>query len=228
MCGRITLTYDISAVNRYLNGLFDISLDSSYQLPRYNIAPSQDVIAVIRDVNSYRAGAIKWGLIPPDAPAKYQGFKSINLRQETLMKAKKYHDSLQIRRCLIIADGFYEWQKGASSSQPYWITHRDHSMMMLAGIWGKHMNEEGIKTYTAAILTTEADASMQTIHPRMPVIISPETARRWLDSSIDGQSILKAITMPDIMHQLTLTPISTRVNHAGRDDPSLIEPITLV
>lgn len=101
-------------------------------------------------------------------------------------------------------------------------------MMMLAGIWGKHMNEEGIETYTAAILTTEADASMQTIHPRMPVIISPETARRWLDSSIDGQSILKAITMPDIMHQLTLTPISTRVNHAGRDDPSLIEPITLV
>lgn len=228
MCGRITLTYDITAVNRYLSGLFDISLDSTHQLPRYNIAPSQNVIAVIRDVNSYRAGTIKWGLLPPDAPAKYQGFKSINLRQETLLKAKKYQDSLQARRCLIIADGFYEWQKSASLSQPYWITLKDHSMMMLAGLWGKHMNEEGVKTYTAAIITTEADATMQTIHHRMPVIVSQDTAKMWLDSSIDGQAILKTITTPDVSPQLTFTPISTRVNHPDRDDSSLIEPITLV
>ena len=197
--------------------------------PRFNVAPTQDVVAVrTREGTGDRELAmLRWGLIPawtkPDAP---QRSPLINARSETVAEKPSFRQAFRRRRCLIVADGFFEWGKGKSGKQPYWITLADRAPFAFAGLWERwEKSPDGKTVDSCAIVTTEANELVARIHDRMPVILAPEDYESWLD--IDGTPADRAQSLlrPYPAAAMTAVPVSARVNSVKNDDEGCVEPV---
>jgi putative SOS response-associated peptidase YedK len=214
MCGRTTLATGPDD----LRELF--GLDEVPDMPlRYNVAPTQP-IAVIRQPR--RMELLRWGLILPNARVRGPG---INARIETVARAPAYRDSFRDRRCLIIVDGFYEWQRREKLRQPFAIRRPDHRPFALAGIWAPYVTSDGEVVDCCAIITAPSAGVVAPLHDRMPVILSPAAYARWLAPDARGPELL-ALLSPDAS-ALETYPVSTAVNSPSNDGPECLEPAAL-
>ena len=220
MCGRFTLKTS-RAKNAELIG-------SSKSLPlfepRYNIAPSQPVLAVrIEPERGEREGTmLKWGLIPSWAKEPSIGNNLINARADTIAEKPAFRSAFKKRRCIVLADGFYEWgQTGPGGKTPYYFQMKDGSPFALAGLWDRwEKGEEPVESCT--LITTEANGVVGPVHDRMPVILDSESFARWLDPE-RGVTALKAMLAPLPDDWLTAHPVSKLVNNPRNEGPKCIE-----
>jgi putative SOS response-associated peptidase YedK len=211
MCGRATLSTSPEDL-RDAFGLRELS-----ELPaRFNIAPTQP-IAVIRE--PHRLELLRWGLILPGGHRP--GARGINVRAESVARAPAYRESFRKRRCLVIVDGFFEWQRRDTAKQPFIVRRADRKPFALAGIWERSTTTDGEIIDTCAVLTGEAKGAVSEIHDRMPLIVPASDYARWLDA---GEKDLADLLVPTA-EALVSYAVSTLVNSPANDDPRCIEPV---
>jgi putative SOS response-associated peptidase YedK len=223
MCGRYTLCAEPALVA----GHFGVASVPAELKPRYNIAPSQPVPVVRRDhAGPRRLELLRWGLIPSWARGAAIGNRLINARAETLADKPAFRAAFRRRRCLIAADGFYEWKTLAAGKQPYWVGRRDRSLFAFAGLWERWMpSESGASPIeSCVIVTTEANAVARPVHNRMPVIVPPAHYDTWLDGQTDAAA-LQALLVPHPAEEMTAYPVAAAVNNPARDGPHLMQPL---
>lgn len=221
MCGRYTLTADLD----FLIERFDVAypLDMNWT-SSYNIAPSQPIPAVVRGERGNKLGMLKWGLVPQWADDPKIGYKMINARSETAPEKPSFRGPLRRQRCLIAADGFYEWQRlSKTSKQPYHIALENDETFAFAGLWSM-WEKDGTTLATCTILTTEANELMAPLHHRMPVILAKDDEEDWLNPETD-LSTLKHLMKPFDSDKMKTQPVSERVNSPKNNDETLIHPL---
>ncbi|KYD15716.1 SOS response-associated peptidase [Geobacillus sp. 44B] len=219
MCGRFSLTVDIVQ----LQALFRFVYIGTFP-PRFNIAPSQEVLTVVQE-NGIRIGKMmKWGLVPSWANDPKIGWKMINARAETVDEKASFRHALKRRRCLILADGFYEWKKEGAKKIPYRFTLRNGEPFAFAGLW-ERWDKQGEPLYTCTIITTTANELVSTIHERMPVILPPERQEAWLDPRLDDSDYVKSLLQPYPAEEMKMYEVSTIVNSPKNDVMECIEPV---
>ena len=222
MCGRYTLTTPAEAVNKF----FGLAPGPNLA-PRYNIAPSQDVLAVRNTDSGGRAFAsLRWGLIPSWSKDPATGHRTINARAETVAEKPSFRAAYRKRRCLIAADGFYEWQKqkaGTRAKQPYWIAMADQGPFAFAGLWEHWQAPDGENIESCTIVTCPANDLVKPIHDRMPVILAPGDIELWIDTGANPADLLKPFSAAAMMAR----PVSTHVNSPANDDPNCIAEMLL-
>ncbi|MBO0769049.1 MAG: SOS response-associated peptidase [Solirubrobacterales bacterium] len=214
MCGR----YSLAAPDPdQLRKRFGISVGES--APRYNIAPTQKILAVTAE---REAQELKWGLVPPFMKDASSGAKMINARAETVAEKPAYKSSIRRHRCLIPADGFYEWARRAEGpKQPFHITVADAELFAFAGIWATWHRGQPDELRSVTIITTAANAAMAPVHDRMPVILTPQQEERWLDPATPVEALGELMKgLP--ADRLTLRPVSAAVNNARYDGPDCL------
>jgi putative SOS response-associated peptidase YedK len=219
MCGRYTLATTPEA----LADAFVLAEVSAFPR-RYNIAPTQPVATIVQDGKTRRRKfrLMRWGLIPSWAKDPAIGNNLINARAETVQEKPSFRSAFKYRRCLIPADGFYEWQKlKGSAKQPYYFHLNDGKIFAFAGLWESWNDIE-----TCTILTTTANDLLQPIHERMPVMIAPQFYDTWLSSNIQNASPLLPLLNPFPSDPMAAYPVGTWVNAASHDDPRCIEMLT--
>ena len=216
MCGRFTLK---TPERIKFDQIADF--DPETLIPRYNIAPSQDILTVVQRGSSREAGLMQWGLIPSWSK-EAKGI--INARVETVDDKPSFNDSFENRRCLILADGFYEWERFGKISQPYYFQMQDARVFAFAGIWDRWRHNGGAIT-TCAILTTSANELLAKMHHRMPVILNPESYDLWLDENCRATDF-KELLVPFPANQMQSHPVGYEVNDAKVDHEGLLRPVT--
>jgi putative SOS response-associated peptidase YedK len=226
MCGRYTRT---SPIQSYAT-LFDFPTPAEAPAPRYNIAPTQPVLAVRqREGDAHREMAwLKWGLIPHWAGDPKIAYRTINARSETAAKSPAFRDAFKRRRCLLPADGFFEWRKDGKKKLPYYFQTKDHQPFALAGLWETWKDGDGKPLETCTILTTDANALVSEFHDRMPVILPPEDWERWLDPAQHDPAEVQPMLAPYKAELMTATAVNPIVNSGKVDSPTCIEPIESV
>ena len=223
MCGRFTITVQPDVVQQEL-GL--ASMPENYQ-PRYNVAPTQPV-AVVTSADERKAEWMRWGLVPFWAKDPSIGSRLINARAETVMEKPAFKNAFNKRRCLLIADGFYEWQKGGGAkgrSQPYYFKREDGKPFAFAGLWEFWKSPDGQELRTCALITTEANACVAPVHDRMPVMLSEDDLWAWLAQ--DQPDDLLALLKPYPANRMTRIAVSPAVNKPEIDRAELIAPVIL-
>lgn len=192
--------------------------------PRYNIAPMQQVpIVRLSGAGERELVQMRWGLVPRWAKDPSIGAKLINARGETVAAKPSFRTALRRHRCLLPADGFYEWQaRGDGPKQPVRIGMKDGSVFGLAGLYERWLSPDGDPLDTCTILTTQANGLLRSVHERMPVIVPPDSYARWLDPATEDAASLIA---PFTAQPMTCWPVSARVNSVKNDDPECIEPL---
>jgi putative SOS response-associated peptidase YedK len=222
MCGRFALTNTDAET---LTATFE--LGSAPDLaPRYNIAPTQNVATVVRDTTGTNMlRLMRWGLIPSWAKDKAIGSRMINARGETVHEKPSFRAALRHRRCLVIADGFYEWQtQDGGAKQPMFITLANRDLFGMAGLYEHWTDQETGEAITSCtIITTNANPFMKQYHDRMPVILPREQYAFWLDPGVTDAEMARALLMPYPADLMDAYPVSRVVNSPANDDPSLIE-----
>ena len=191
--------------------------------PRYNIAPSQDVLTVTYQDNEQVANVMRWGMIPWWSKEP-KGF--INARAETLELKPSFSESFERRRCLVPADGFYEWRRDKKSRQPFYFQLEDEAPFAFAGLWDR-WEKDGLAINSCAIVTTAPNELLATIHDRMPVILSPAAQDEWLQSKGDSSN-LQELLVPFPAAAMKSHPVSTQVNYADVEGADLVKPVELV
>lgn len=223
MCGRYTLTAPNPAQVRER-----FTLGEEVPLaPRFNIAPGQDVVAVTTDrEGAPRGGVLRWGLVPHWAESPKVAWKMINARAETVAERPAFRAAFATHRCLIPADGFYEWQVRAHGpKQPWWVTRADHAPYAFAGLWASWRPSDDVEPLrTCTIITTRASTSLREVHDRMPVILPPEAETTWLDPASPADLLLDLLVP---FEGTTRIPVSRAVNDVHHDGPDLIVPVPL-
>jgi putative SOS response-associated peptidase YedK len=224
MCGRYTLHTEKEALAERFG--FDPA-DLALLAPRYNIAPTQDVVSVrVRD-GKRQAELVRWGLVPWFAKGVDAQPLMINARVETLADKPAFRDALRRRRCLIPADGFYEWRASGKTKLPHWIGLRSGQPFAFAGLWSywkPKPPQAGEPVVSCAIVTTDANAAVRDLHDRMPVILPRDAEGYWLDPALDDVDALLALLTPVDAAELDVHPVSPRLNSVANDDASLLEP----
>jgi putative SOS response-associated peptidase YedK len=218
MCGRFTLTAPAEALHE-LFPLFDFSSFA----PRYNVAPSQSVAVVRHNPDSHQPEltAMRWGLIPSWADDAKIGYRLINARSDSAATKPAFRSAFKKRRCLVLADGFFEWQKAGKHKQPYWIRRKDGKPFAFAGLW-EHWTKGEKPIDSCTVLTTDANAVVRPLHDRMPVILEQSDFERWLAAQ-PGQ-FDEELLRPAADDRLTAQPVNERVNNARVDDAACIAP----
>ena len=221
MCGRFTQHHDTAAVaDRF--GVQGILFDA---VPRYNIAPTQPVSAILEVAQTGERflDLLRWGLVPSWAKDSAIGNKMINARSETVAEKPAFRTSLKRRRCLIPTDGFYEWDKTGGTRQPYHFRRKDGELFGFAGLWDEWTAPDGSPLRTCTILTTAANAVVGPYHDRMPVILrSADAEERWLDSAVQSADALEPLFLPYPDDWMEAIPVSKRVNAPVNEDAGLI------
>lgn len=221
MCGRYTLTVDASV----LATLFDLEPLMEIE-PRYNIAPSQLVPIVRANAQGKREWAVvRWGLIPSWAKDAKIGNRLINARAETAAKKPSFRSAYKHRRCLLPADGFYEWVKIGSGKQPNHIRFADGRPFSFAGLWESWTPPEGETVESCTILTTRPNSLISELHDRMPVILRPDRFEDWISEGPLSPEGAEAILLPFPADEMEAVPVSTLVNSPKNDDPRCVEPV---
>jgi putative SOS response-associated peptidase YedK len=218
MCGR----YSLAATEEELLETFDVPILTFEHRPRYNIAPGQEAPVVAEDRAGRRIGLLEWGFLPAWKDEPTGGF--VNARAESVASKASFREAFRRRRCLVPADGFYEWRSEGGRKVPYWIHPPDDGLLAFAGLWTSWRRPDAEARHTFAILTTDANREVSDIHDRMPVVVSPEDRDAWLDRDTPPER-LDAVLHPAPDGVLALRRVSTRVNRPDDDDPGLIEPV---
>ncbi|MFD0587901.1 SOS response-associated peptidase [Paenibacillus sp. GCM10027627] len=219
MCGRYTITITLEELmTRYLIEETGVP----FHRPKYNVAPGQQVLAVIQGGGKNRLGELKWGLVPPWASDAKTGFSMINARSETAASKPAYKDAFLRKRCLLPADGFYEWQATPKGKRPMRIILKGAPVFSLAGLYETWISPDGSKLSTCTILTTEPNSLVAPIHDRMPVILRPEEETLWLDRQEQNIDRLMPLLKPYPSDAMEAYPVSGAVGNVRHDDPSLI------
>ncbi len=220
MCGRYTLTVPVEILAEE----FGVTGPLPEVPPSYNIAPTQEVAAVLADDGERRLEMLRWGLIPSWADDPGIGSRMINARSETVPEKPSFRRAFRERRCLILADGFYEWKRTNDGKQPYYIRMEDERPFAFAGLWESWRGgREEIRSCT--ILTTEANDRVSNIHHRMPVILAPEDHGLWLDPDVREADPLLPLLAPYPDDVMEAYPVSRFVNRPTNDDPRCVEPL---
>jgi putative SOS response-associated peptidase YedK len=205
MCGRMTL-HDEAKLLELLETHFDIENASFHDLPRYNMAPKQKLWTIIYDGHKYRVGQISWGMM---VQSKDKSFFNMNAKKESLETFYFFKNLYQNKRCLIILDGYYEWQDQGDYKQPFYLHDKHKQTMLVASLYNK--DSEG---FHATLMTQEPLDTIKHIHHRMPVILTPEDAIQYLKQGVLPKSSIQ---------ELSYYEVTTKVNQVKTDDPSLIE-----
>lgn len=218
MCGRYTLSQPAEAIASVFQ------LDEVKSEPRYNIAPSQLVPTLYQTESHARQfQMLRWGLIPAWAKDPAIGNKLINARSETVAEKPSFRSAFRHRRCLIIADGFYEWRRQEGKKQPFYFRLQD-GLFAFAGLWEHWQDPDGEVIDSCTILTTQANEILQPIHDRMPVILNPKDYDLWLDPMQKPEQ-LQQLLQPYSSTAMTCYPVSTKVNKPTNDTPELINSL---
>ena len=224
MCGR----YRLTAKERYLRDHFGLDEDPTWT-PHWNIAPTQ-LVPIVRqkDTSSRRSfDLVRWGLIPSWAKDPSISTKTINAMSETAADKPAFRDAFRVRRCLIPADSFYEWQSiGPKLKQPFSIGMADDSVFAFAGLWESWVGAKGDVIETCTILTTPPNALVADVHRRMPAILKRDDYERWLDPSIKNPLAVSGCLAPFDAALMKKYPVSTRVNRPENDDHECAQEIT--
>ena len=202
---------------------FDVVAESP-TMPLFNIAPTQAVMALRAGERGPREiCSLKWGLVPSWADDAAIGSRMINARAESVATKPAYRQAFKSRRCLVAADGFYEWQKNGRRKQPYYIRLKDDRPFGFAGVW-ERWTKAGQPIETCSIITTDANELVAGIHNRMPVIVPPEAYELWLSPETQEVELLQSLLRPYPAGEMVAYPVSTRVNRATCNEPECIEP----
>ncbi len=220
MCGRYSLIADLGELARRFE--FDgdwVKFDSAY-----NVAPTQDVLTVVGG-ETRRAGFMRWGLIPHWARDPKIGARMINARAETVAEKPAFRDALRRRRCLVLADGFYEWQRIGADRRPMRIVLRTGEPFAFAGLWSVWRDPDGNRIPSCAIITTSANDLLRPVHNRMPVILPREMEDFWLDESVDDPDALRSILTPHPGDEMDAYEVSSLVNSVANDGAEVMEAV---
>jgi putative SOS response-associated peptidase YedK len=225
MCGRYRLSRRKQLVDEY----FDTDSGGEDWVPRYNIAPTQPV-AVIRQNPKQpvrELSMMRWGLIPSWAKDSSVAASMINARSETASTKPAFRDALKSRRCLIPADGFYEWMRMGKAKQPYCFEVNDGELFAFAGIWDRWKDAGGKWLETCSILTTTPNAVTSPVHDRMPVILDPDSYDVWLDPGMQNAATISELLKPYNAQMMRSYAVSSRVNHVANDDEECSHPVEI-
>ncbi|MFB6254017.1 MAG: SOS response-associated peptidase [Halobacteriaceae archaeon] len=212
MCGRISLYHEIQDIE----GRFDVTAGFSYT-PRYNIAPRADIVVIPNDRQDTLTKQ-HWGLLAPWAEDPDSGPRPINARGESLTDNALFKEPFKTRRCLVIADGFYEWKGDRGSKLPYRVHRKENELFAMAGLWNTWENGDGRET--VCIITTQANDLIGDIHDRMPVILTPEQEETWLQAP---PSAAKSLIRPYPADDLRTYQVSRKVNDPKNDRPEILQ-----
>jgi putative SOS response-associated peptidase YedK len=226
MCGRFVSATPPDQVAAY----FGAEAPEALLAPSYNVAPTTDVYAVLSDGTTRVVDAFHWGLVPRWAKDPKIGSKMINARAETVAEKNAYRSAFKKRRCIIPADGFYEWQKrpGQKAKQPFYIHRPDGEPYAFAGLWETWKGPDGTGDEvlrSCTIITTTPNAEMAKIHDRMPVILPPEAWDTWLDRDNEDLELLGRLLVPAPPQLIVLRPISTAVNNVRNNSADLTDEV---
>lgn len=228
MCGRYVSATPPDQIAAY----FGAAAPEALLEPSYNVAPTNDVYAVLSDGSTRHLDAFHWGLVPLWAKDPKIGSKMINARAETLAEKNAFKSAFKRRRCLIPADGFFEWKKNPAAppkakKQPYFIHRPDGEPYAFAGLWevwkGPNKDQEPLRSCT--IVTTSPNGAMAQIHDRMPVILPPAAWDPWLDREVDDLALLGKLLVPSAKEIIAMHPVSTEVNNVRNKGPQLLEEV---
>ena len=216
MCGR----YRLSRRKQVIEEQFDTEPWDYDWEPRFNIAPTQPVPVIRQHPKEpvRQISLMKWGLIPHRAKDPSVAAGTINAKSETAATKPAFRDPLKLRRCLIPADGFYEWKRTGTSKQPYCFEINEGELFAFAGLWDGWKNAEGQWVRTCSILTTTPNAVTGPIHDRMPVILDLDSYDLWLDPGVQNVAAISGLLKPYDAHLMRCYPVSTRLNHVENDD----------
>ncbi len=221
MCGRFTLTVNPAEAQETFT---EYTFPQNFA-PRFNIAPSQPILVIPND-DQNAADFFIWGLIPMWAKDPSIGNRLINARAETLEEKPAFRGSLKYKRCLILADGFYEWKgaPGRKTKTPFFIHMKDRKPFAFAGLWDSWNGPDGSQVKSCAIITTVPNELMAIIHNRMPAILHPRDYAKWLDPSPQTPDQLKPLIKPFPAEMMNAYPVSALVNTPANDTPELVHP----
>jgi len=224
MCGRFTLTATFTEIIQRFE--IDAAIQEELYNPNYNVAPSQSVLSVINDGSKNRLGFLRWGLIPPWSKEMKIGYKMINARAETIAEKPSFRNPFQKKRCLIIADSFYEWKRHEDKTKtPMRIKLKSDGLFAMAGLWERWISPQGESIYSCSVITTTPNELVKDIHDRMPVILKPSDEKIWLDPAISDIDQLNQLLMP-MTHDLMETyEVSSLVNSPKNNSIELIREI---
>ncbi len=220
MCGRYTLYTSPEQLAKHFQVQPLVAL-----APRFNIAPAQTVPAVRQGLAGRELVMLRWGLVPCWAREEKTGYRMINARAETVAAKPAFRTAFQQRRCLIPADGFYEWRPGPTGKQPYYITLKDGDPFAFAGLWEHWEAEDGHSVESCTIIVTTANPLVQAIHDRMPVILDVQNYVSWLDTRRFNAARLEALLQPYPAERMQAWPVSPRVNSPKNSDAGCIAPL---
>ncbi|MBI3169999.1 MAG: SOS response-associated peptidase [Chloroflexi bacterium] len=221
MCGRFTLTVDPAEIaDTFGNYTFPAQF-----APRFNIAPTQPILTIPNDAKN-KADFFVWGLIPSWSKDPSIGNKLINARGETLAEKPSFRGGFKYKRCLVLADGFYEWKSlpGGKTKTPYFIHMKDRKPFAFAGLWDEWQSPDGGALRTCTIITTDPNELMSSLHNRMPVILHPKDYDLWLDPAPQTPDKLVHLIKPFPTDAMSAHPVSTLVNKPSNDRPECIVP----
>ena len=228
MCGRYTSVTPVAALARYFS--VDEVVAEEFG-PRYNIAPTQEVYAIARHGDTTRLGALRWGLIPSWADQPRIGARMINARAESVADRPAYRQAFARRRCLIPANGFYEWSNvaGGSLRQPWYIRPRDGHPLAFAGLWESWRSHAGgdgqPRIVSTTIVTTTANEAITNLHDRMPVVLAADVWDAWLDPTNHDLDALQCLLAPAPPADFDVTAVRPLVNNVANDGPELLQPV---
>lgn len=218
MCGRYAQRTDAKKLAKE----FKVAEVPSVE-PRYNIAPTQEVLAVSETGDGREMRFFKWGLVPSWAKDTSMGARLINARSETVAEKPSFRQAFKQRRCIIPADGFYEWQRSEGSKRPFFFRMRDERPFGFAGLWERWEGEDGRVINSCAILTTEANEVLRPVHDRMPVILHPDDYELWLDGDSRKLDLVKEMLRPYPAEEMTGYSVGVSVNSPRSQGARLIE-----
>jgi putative SOS response-associated peptidase YedK len=225
MCGRFVQFSSLRSLEKY----FPIDSVAGEVAASYNVAPTQEVLAIVRH-KDYRLEKLRWGLVPSWAKDLKRASRLINARAETAAQKPSFRAAFKRRRCLIIADGFYEWHGEKGSKQPYFITLPSNRPFAFAGLWetwkGQDASNDGPVYKSCTILTTAASEAVNAIHHRMPVILHPEAYKDWMDPGIREADRLEKVLQNRHVRNMQYYPVSKLVNRVQNNSAACIEQLS--
>ena len=224
MCGRFTLIHDIKSIAQ----AFQVPVPATMQIqPRYNAAPAQNIVTLMqnKDEEEPHLDMVRWGLVPSWAKDESIGNRMINARAETLAEKPSFKRLLHNKRCLIVADGFYEWKSepGAKTKTPMYFTLEDDELFTFAGLWDTWRNPEGEQIRTCTIITTNPNTLVSPVHNRMPTILPAEALEEWLNPRHQDEQALLHLLSPYDATDMKVRSVSRLVNNTNNDSPEILE-----
>lgn len=224
MCGRFTLTATFTEIIDRFE--IEAAIQEELYNPNYNVAPSQSVLSVINDGSKNRLGFLRWGLIPPWSKDMKIGYKMINARAETIEEKPSFRQAFKKKRCLIIADSFYEWKRHEDKTKtPMRIKLKSGGLFAMAGLWESWISPQGETIYSCSVITTTPNEIVRDIHDRMPVILNPSDEKIWLDPTIKDAKQLNQLLIPFNYELMETYEVSSLVNSPKNNSIELIREI---